>query len=1039
MPCADIVVVTEPAYRLVRRARAAAEPPTLDEAQQRVVDHRQGALLVLAGPGTGKTTTLVEAVAARVERGVPVENILMLTFSRRAAGEMRDRVGARLGKTVREPIARTLHSYAFGVLRMANLARGMATPRLFAAAEQDIVIRDLLPGRNVSWPDSLRPALATRAFAGELRDLLMRAVERGLDGPSLAALGRRERRPDWVAGGQFLQEYHDVTALRDAGAYDPAELIRAALRAFEDDPRLLEAERAARRRIFVDEYQDTDPAQAELLSLLASGADELILVGDPDQSIYAFRGADESAMRDAPERFGAAQTVALTTCRRSGRDLLAATRRVAERLPGPAAHRALVAAPGLPAGSAEAAVFRSAGEEAAYVAATLRRAYLDGTPWSQMAVLVRSTTAALPTIRRALASAGVPVIARGDEIPLAEQPVVAALMHAVDCCLAAHRTGNAPDAFGEGSAERLLLGPLGGADTVYLRRLRRVLRQLFAPADLPATLVPALLDPKGANVLPEHVRRPVQHICAVLAAGIDAIDAGGSPEDVLWAVWNATGLARRWAVASQAGGAAGAAADRNLDAVLELFDAAARYTDRLPHETVEGFARHLAAQQIPADTLGRPPRSADGVAVLTAHAAKGLEWDLVCVANVQEGVWPDLRRRGSLLGTDALVDVLAGRDSAGISRVAPQLAEERRLFYVAVTRARRRVVVTAVSGDEDQPSRFLDELDPTDGERIPPAAPRGVSLSGLVAELRSVVCDPGAPAVDRESAAQALARLAAAGVHRADPDRWWGLAPLSDDRPVVDADSPVSVSPSRVEAFLRCEVRALLTDLGAKDGDQVSASLGTLVHAIAAEAPPDADLAEFERRLDEQWDTLDFGAAWFAANERRRAGHILARLAAWLHDSRRRLQLVDVETPFDVEVGGARLRGRVDRLERDAEGRLVVVDYKTGKSKPSKADLAEHPQLAAYQLAVERGGFGAGERSGGAMLVQLAAGSSYAEQPQAPLADADDPTWIATTVESIADRLHGSEFTARAAPDNCRICDLRKCCPLQTDGRQVTQ
>src|SRR6476469_8643240 len=207
--------VDVPRYRLVRSLPAPLRrPPELDTGQRLVVEHPGGPLLVLAGPGTGKTTTLVEAAVARVESGVPVENLLMLTFSRRAAGELRDRITARLGRAVREPVARTLHSYAFGVLRLANLAQGLPAPRLLAGPEQDLILRELLDGRDPPlWPVELRPALRTRAFAGELRDLLMRAVERGLDGAGLAALGRAHRRPDWVAAGTFLREYHDVTSL----------------------------------------------------------------------------------------------------------------------------------------------------------------------------------------------------------------------------------------------------------------------------------------------------------------------------------------------------------------------------------------------------------------------------------------------------------------------------------------------------------------------------------------------------------------------------------------------------------------------------------------------------------------------------------------------------------------------------------------------------------------------------------------------------------------------------------------------------------
>jgi RecB family exonuclease len=256
-------------------------------------------------------------------------------------------------------------------------------------------------------------------------------------------------------------------------------------------------------------------------------------------------------------------------------------------------------------------------------------------------------------------------------------------------------------------------------------------------------------------------------------------------------------------------------------------------------------------------------------------------------------------------------------------------------------------------------------------------------------------------------------------------------------RSISESTRPVPVSPSRIDAFLRCEVRTLLQDVGARDGDQLSAKLGTLVHEVAATAPADADLDELERRLDEKWDTLDFGARWFAANERRRASRILARLVDWLRASRAQYELVGIEQPFTAEVGDARLSGQVDRLERDAAGRLVVVDLKTGKSKVRADDLPIHPQLGAYQLAVQAGAFGAGEQSGGALLVQLAAGGGDPEQRQPPLAEADDPDWIVREVDYVAARMRGSEFTARVN-SYCGGCDLQKCCPLQS-GLQVTQ
>src|ERR1700743_258623 len=198
-------------YRLVRRELSPPAPalPALDGAQQRVVDHKAGPLLVLAGPGTGKTTTIVAAVAERIERrGVDPSRILVLTFSRKAAGELRDRITARLGRTTSEPLALTFHSYAYALVRREFVLAGDQPPRLLSAPEQLLEIRRLLRGEGADgaagWPDRLRPALPTRGFAEELRDLLMRAAERGFDGKGLRQLGRGSGRDDWGAAGALL-------------------------------------------------------------------------------------------------------------------------------------------------------------------------------------------------------------------------------------------------------------------------------------------------------------------------------------------------------------------------------------------------------------------------------------------------------------------------------------------------------------------------------------------------------------------------------------------------------------------------------------------------------------------------------------------------------------------------------------------------------------------------------------------------------------------------------------------------------------------
>ncbi|MCW2529427.1 MAG: putative ATP-dependent helicase [Pseudonocardiales bacterium] len=999
--------------------------------------------MVLAGPGTGKTTTLVEAVADRIlNRGVPVEQILLLTFGQRAAGELRDRITTRLNLTVREPLARTFHSYAFAVLRMAA-DTDLPPPRLLSGTEQDIMLRELIQGDIDSgrspWPSGLQAALTTHGFAAELRDLLLRAAERGVDPDDLSALGSRFGRSDWVAAATFMRQYAGVTAFARPGAYDAAELIQGAIGALDSDGELLSRERARRRHIFVDEFQDTDPAQLELLTLLAAGAEELVLVGDPDQSIYAFRGADPEAMRRAGEIFAPAgdlPTVALTTSRRSGATLLAATRRLANRLPAPVAHRALIPAAGVEPGQLNVTIMRSATEEAATIASRLRRAHLeDRVPWAQMAVIVRSTSQSLAVLRRAMITAGVPTVSAGADVPLAEQTAISQLLTALDVVV--H-----PASVTDQVAETLLLGAIGDADAMYLRRLRRELhRQARAAGESPDAelIVPLLTDPVGIGVLPARLRGPLNRVASVLATGRASYELHASAEDVLWAMWEATGLATVWERRSAQGGPGGAAADRDLDAVIDLFAAAARLADRLPGATADALYDHVMAQQLPGDVWTRSAPTSAGVQILTAHASKGLEWDVVCVAAVQEGSWPDLRRRGSVLGSEFLVDVVANRAEVSNQSLQPLLEEERRLFYVAATRARKSLYITAVTGDDEQPSRFLDEIDPVEGDRPVHVPTRGLHLSDLVAELRTAVTDPSRSASVRAQAAESLARLAAARVPGADPDQWWGLADLSDERGLIDAETLARVSPSQIDSYVKCALRTMLDGAGAREENTAKAELGSAIHEIAEVAEAAAGIDELEAMMTERWPGLDFGAPWYGRLQRKKATQMLERLSTWLSTSRTELSLVGQELAFSVEIDGARLGGKVDRVERDADGRLIVVDFKTGGTPATSAELPQHPQLGAYQLAVLLGAFGEEEsrRSGGARLVQLGISRKDPEQSQPPMLDLDDAEWIRGMVGDVARLQRGHRFDAKVN-QYCMVCAVKRLCPAQ-NGRQVTQ
>ncbi|MFF5293859.1 ATP-dependent helicase [Paractinoplanes globisporus] len=1320
--------VRRPVYRLVRRPAAAPPVLTADELQRYVAGHVDGPLLVVGGPGTGKTTMLVEAVAARIAEGVDPERILILTFGRRGAMALRDRIEARIagdrGRIMHEPLVRTFHAYSYALLRRSAAERGEPSPRLLTGPEQDLIIRELLEvvadpdaADEIGWPEGLRPALPTRAFAQQLRDLMQRAAERGVGPAELARLGERLGRDDWPAAARFLREYVAVLALRDvttrgSTAYDPAELVRAASGLLADDPGLLTAERDRLAYVYVDELADTDPAQVELLSQVAGGGKPLVAFADPDSSIYAFRGADPAAVSTFPSKFrtvsGAlAETITLHTNYRAASPLLTATSRVARHMRGPITHRPMhppppptsaspaagspapaagvgpaaaspaapAASPGLPAGPdagvgpaaaspaapgaspaspaaspvspaaaspaapaaspvspasraaspaspggspvspagpdalpdasdalavpgapgvadglAEGAVvrtFRATTAESAYVAHALREAHLlHGVPWSRMAVLMRSTSLQLPSFQRALAAAGVPTVTHAEDLPLHLQPAVAPFLLLLRCALD-------PAVLNEEAAVALLHSHLGGADPLAERRLRQGLRALaLAAGDRRPSgelLVDAVRDPTGLDLVDRRWARPAQTVARLITTAREAAaEPGANAEQVLWTVWRESGLSDRWFGMSTRVGLSddadvararqwrAEAADRDLDSMVVLFDAAARFVDRLPGARTEVFLDHVLGQDLPADSIAPSADRGEAVRLLTAHAAKGLEWDVVVLAGVQEGIWPDLRLRGSLLGSERLVDVLAGRAATGAAAVVGEtsalLDEERRLFYVAATRARRKLIVTAVasagvggSEGEEQPSRFLTELSfpipgrgtpppaaPTDPDEPPPdeppdpdpwdtgppdptpsdptaagspppdaaqagaarpeaaqagaarpeaaradaarpdassprstrpdpvppdpasagpaeapasadevatrdagrsaspdgeipvgRAPRALTLAGLVAELRTVVVGRDQTPSRRWAAAAELARLAAAGVPGAHPDEWWGLRPLSDDRPLIDEGQPVKVTPSSMESALRCSLRWLLERHGGAAPPGPAQGVGNLVHAAAMLAEDaNADREKLVEYVSARFDAIELAAHWLAGPEQERAQGMVDKLLRWLAANPRRLLAIEHE--FTVRLEDERrpiqLTGRVDRLEVDEHGRLVVIDLKTGKTTTvSSADVEEHAQLAGYQAAVEAGAFGDhGSESGGAALVQLGPGKDAREQMQVPLTDATDPQWAYAMVRRTAETMAASTFSA-VANSRCRVCPVRTSCPISGKGRQVVE
>jgi superfamily I DNA/RNA helicase len=1309
--------------------------PRLDPQQQAVVDHRGGPLLVLAGPGTGKTTTLVEAVLNRM-RGpgaLSADEILVLTFSRAAAAELRDRIGARMaaeidagpgagstGSATAAPTVTTFHSFCFALVGRYRDPELFTEPlRLLSGPEQDVMIRDLVrgtvqPGQwgagrerdgafgggdgqsvghdagdagdasevsEVSevggdggardggdigggsdsaddrvgdtrpdtddaasgWPKALRAALTTRGFAEELRAVILRARELGHDPDDLAEFAQSADRSDWRAAARFMAEYLDVADAR--GVLDYSELVHRAILHIETDE-VRRAIRAQYRAVFVDEYQDTDPAQVRLLQALAGDGRDLVVVGDPDQSVYAFRGADISGILGFHRQFARrdgrdAPIVVLRTSRRAGPRVLAASRTLAARMPLaglPAEqvreHRALTAEPngqapgqapgpmpgrlpdqmpgpmpGRPAAQSpdralpaqlgpspieserehrqsaaqpdsdpsrsgpqdqvQVLTFTDQVAEFAAVADLLRRAHLeDAVPWEEMAVLVRAGIQ-LPEVRRALLTANVPVEVLGDDLPLAQEPAVAALLLALRC--AAEPAALTPE-----TARSLLTGPLGGLDGGDLRRLGRTLRAQETaalatdPADAAFTdevaadaMSAAETDDPSAEAAPANLTtrsrvlpRPAERlICEAVAdprvllgvdpavgaralavarlldqARTDLVTGGeGALESALWTLWSGSGSGsssgpnsnsgantgtrttagpgsvwpERLRRAAERGGAAGRRADQDLDSVIALFAVAQRARERTGQVGVADFIGELQAEAIAADTLADKAHRGGAVQVLTAHKSKGLQWQVVVVAGVQDGLWPDLRRRGSLIEADRI-------GPSGLTApltVAALLAEERRLFYVAVTRARNRLIVTAVDGEQEEdesPSRFLREL----GVEVRQAAAvrrRPLSVSALIAELRRAATDPRAPDPLRELALDRLAGLAGASaadgsrlVPQADPRTWWGRYDFTDNSSaVVDQGAPVPLSASAVSLLDGCGLRWFLEkQAAAQEQSSDKQGFGLVFHALAEEVAKGetaADIDVLMDRLDRVWDALPFDAPWKSEQERRSARRALERFLRWHADRQDGRTVAAAEAGFDatLSVGGelVRLRGSIDRIEVDADGGLYLVDFKTGSTAKTKPEVARDPQLGVYQLVVESGRVELGraetrtdsrpdpqsDSQTGPQALTLfdlpwtdfppdppqpeparpdvvQAELVYPREEAGPVGQADptvrvqpglaageNPAWAADLVADVARRVLDERFNAYGDEAACRFCSFSKACPKQAEGRELPQ
>ncbi|HEX4444643.1 MAG TPA: ATP-dependent DNA helicase [Galbitalea sp.] len=988
-------------FERAAKADAVVPPPTLDASQLAVVglaDVESAA--VLGAPGSGKTTTIIELVADRVlNRGWSPDQLVVLTPTRASATRLRDRLALRLAAGGRQsatngPLARTVNSLAFEIVGNAFRAEGSEAPRLVTGGDQDVDIASLLEGDieegiGATWPDELGPEVRRlRGFRTELRDFMMRATEYGVTTDRLRMLAMDTAHPEWAAVADFVDEYLAVVGASRPSHYDAAEFGRFAIAAIDGDTPGERVE--SLRLVVIDDLQEATESTLGILRALHRRGIAIVAFGDPDVAANAFRGGEP----DALGRLGAVlddpavRSLVLESVHRQGPVLRGFTSAITERIGTAAAgsqRRATAAVSDSDRPLAQV-ITLTPGRQLTAIARQLReRHLLHGVPWSEMAVVLRSG-AQTAGVRRALALAEVPARTSVGTTALRDDRAARSLLTLVD-------VGTGRTAMSPALAVELLTSPFGGIDRLALRRLRLALRaeELAGDGNRPSDLllVEALEAPGRFATIDHRIGRSAEKLATSLAELRAAAD-GSTIEELLWLAWERSGLAPIWLEQALGSGILAAEANTNLDGILALFTAAKRFVERRPDDDPKLFLDAVLDADVPEDTLTPQPLE-ESVLVTTPSGVVGLEFDTVVVAGLQDGAWPNRRLRGSLLGGQELVRAATGIDTATIDERKLVLDDELRMFALAVSRARSQVVVSAVANDDESASVFLNLL-PESTKSIDTTLLPPMSLRGLTGRLRRELVSPirldGSTA-----AASALARLAAERVPGADPADWHGLIEPSTDEPLYRDDERIPVSPSQLENFEQSPLDWFLDSIAGSEGSPAM-GLGTILH-WAMETATDPSIDSLWRAVESRFAELLFESDWLAEAQKRTARTLAAGIAEYLADfDRDGKQLVGAERRFTLEIGPAEVNGSIDRVERSADGSVVIVDLKTGAPITNQDRLNEHPQLGVYQLAYAEGKLDdaleqlGAHHSGGAKLLFVRKGVKsklYREGNQAPL------------------------------------------------------
>ncbi|HEX9123079.1 MAG TPA: ATP-dependent DNA helicase [Actinomycetota bacterium] len=956
---------------------APQEPFQADPAQQQVLDHAHGALLVGGGAGTGKSAVLRERFALLIEGGADPERLALVVRSRRDRAEARQLVLARLGRSLPDLRVTTIQGVAHQAMSRRFDAVGYREPpRVLDASDQFATVQDLLKGEleahRDEWP-AYGTLLGLNGFADEIRQFLLRAQEAMVTPEQIAERAEERGLRGWLELSAFYRRY--VDALAQLGAVDFAGLVWQAANAARDGDRLFD-------QVLVDDFQDTTVGAEALLAALAPV--DLVVAGDSDAHVFSFQGTTDVPLRRFEERFAAGRIQLEVRHRSDGLGL------EAWRTP----HTA---------------------EEHAVVARELRRIHVEElVPWSRLAVVVRRQGPYASGLIRALDDAGIPRAASESGLSVASAPATRPYVLALRWIVA-------PPERRDDLVEPVLTSELGNLSPASARSLLRLARA----ADRP---------PRDALDLDEGLTEEERLGLAGLRDVLDGAEARkASVLDAFAILWKGLPCSARLVERAERSHTSRV----DLDGVLELSRMVAE-AGTSPDPSTESFLGLTEVRVGAPGTADRTEPGRDAVEVLTAHGAAGREFDTVVVVDAVEGNFPSLSRPEPMFD----LAVLQGtRTRSELNRL--RLEDERRLFRSAVSRARRRVVLTAsdpngTESDEAAASRFAEELGLE--WREVPAEPLGdpVSVAEAAATWRRSLSDPAEPPPAR---AAALSGLLALGD---DPARWWFQREWSGP-PHLPRDE-LRLSYSRLDHLENCELQFVLADeLGLDVGGGYQAWVGRLLHQLIEDCENgkvDRTPEAFVRTLNARWQPARFPS--YAVSEAERLHAIDVIVPNWF-ERYGALPAEATEERFRFDFDGALINGVIDRIGPVPEGHRRITDFKTGNA-DNAPRVAESLQLGIYYLAVSECDELADFRPVEAVELAYLAGKKRKGElvalfwPVSGKGEEDYMTRMRERLSGLVDRVRQLDRGGRYVPStaaNCFFCSFQTLCSRYPEGGDV--